>query len=695
MRPGGMGPGRAGGQPGPVEQSWRWIVPIAVIVIIVLLLSGGSLLSHSSQKTLSFSQFMNDVNAHQVKSAQVDNNTGTITGTLSNGDSYATTGPLQMTPTQAAELSKNTQATYVTPSSSILPLLLEFVLPMVLIIGFLVWMNRRAQGQMSGIMSIGRSRAKLYTTERPRTTFADVAGYTGVKQEISEVVEFLKSPGRFREIGARIPKGVLLVGPPGTGKTLLARAVAGEAGVPFMSVSGSDFMEMFVGVGASRVRDLFQTARKQAPAIIFVDEIDSIGRKRGAGLGGGHDEREQTLNQMLSEMDGFDPAEGIVIMAATNRPDILDPALLRPGRFDRQIVVPLPDLAERLPILQVHCRDKRIGPDVDLSIVARGTPGMSGAELANLVNESALHAVRRGSQYIEMRDFDAARDRVLMGQRRDSMVLSEDEKERVAFHEGGHAVLAYVLPHADPLLKVSIIPTGMALGVTQQLPAEEQHIYRREYIEDSLAVRMGGRVAEKLVYDGLSTGASDDLQRNTELARKMVREWGMSDRVGPMAWGSQGQVFLGEDLMHTRDYSEATSRVVDEEIERILRAQELRAENTLKEHRRGLEAVARALLENETVDGSEIARLVDEAYGRPVHGAEGKPGSEAERYAPSLTGGSASPIVPPPVHDETAQLPVTRPEPAWTPPGAGPAGPPPPPSMPPGPSQGSPEQPSD
>ncbi len=645
MRPGGMGPGRAGGPPGPVEQSWRWIVPIAVIVVIVLLLSGGSLLSHSPQKTLSFSQFMTDVTHHQVKNAEVDNNTGTITGTLTNGDSYSTTGPLQLPDSELSALKGDTQATFVTPSSSILPLLFEFVLPMVLIIGFLVWMNRRAQGQMSGIMSIGRSRAKLYTTERPRTTFADVAGYAGVKQEISEVVDFLKSPGRFREIGARIPKGVLLVGPPGTGKTLLARAVAGEAGVPFMSVSGSDFMEMFVGVGASRVRDLFQTARKQAPAIVFVDEIDSIGRKRGAGLGGGHDEREQTLNQMLSEMDGFDPAEGVVIMAATNRPDILDPALLRPGRFDRQIVVPLPDLAERLPILQVHCRDKRVAPDLDLSIVARGTPGMSGADLANLVNEAALHAVRRGSPMVEMRDFDAARDRVLMGQQRDSLVLSPSEKSRVAFHEGGHAVLAYVLPFADPLLKVTIIPTGMALGVTQQLPMEERHIYPREYIEDSLAVRMGGRVAELLVYGDLSTGASDDLQRNTELARKMVREWGMSDRVGPMAWGAQGMVFLGEDLMHSRDYSEDTSRVVDEEVARILREQEARATDLLREHRKGLESVAQALLERETVDGAEIKQLVDGAYGRPVHGDLDDVGSLSGEPvgAGAISGGGGAP----------------------------------------------------
>jgi len=402
--------------------------------------------------------------------------------------------------------------------------------------------------------------------------------------------------------------------------------VAGEAGVPFMSVTGSDFMEMFVGVGASRVRDLFQTARKQAPAIIFVDEVDSIGRKRGAGLGGGHDEREQTLNQMLSEMDGFDTTEGIVMMAATNRPDILDPALLRPGRFDRQIVVPLPDLDERLPILQVHCKDKRIGPDVDLKLVARGTPGMAGADLANLVNEAALHAVRRGSDAVHMQDFEAARDRVIMGQRRESLALSDDEKERVAYHESGHAVLAYVLPHADPVHKVTILPTGMALGVTQQLPMEERHIHPREYIEDALAVRMGGRVAEVIVYGGLSTGANDDLVRNTELARAMVREWGMSDRIGPMAWGSQGMVFLGEDLMHTRDYSDETSRVIDEEVERILREQEQRAVEYLTRHRRGLKAVATALLEKETIDGSEVARLVDQAFGRPVHGDGSSPG---------------------------------------------------------------------
>jgi len=590
--------------------------------VLVLVVFGSSFVSRSTATTESYSTFQSALSHKQVYSATVDNATGSITYTLaSGGPTYLTTGPASLPDSEITALQRSgAQVKFSTPTSSILPSLLVYLVPVLLFIGFFVWLNRRAQGQMSGIMSIGRSRAKVYSTERPRTTFSDVAGYAGVKQEISEVVDFLKSPGRFREIGARIPKGVLLVGPPGTGKTLLARAVAGEAGVPFLSVSGSDFMEMFVGVGASRVRDLFQTARKQAPAIIFVDEIDSIGRKRGAGLGGGHDEREQTLNQMLSEMDGFDSAEGVVMMAATNRPDILDPALLRPGRFDRQIVVPLPDLEERKPILKVHSRDKRMGPDVDLDVVARGTPGMSGADLANLVNEAALHAVRRGSQVIQMRDFDAARDRVLMGQQRESTVLSDSEKERVAFHESGHAVLSYVLPFADPLLKVSIIPTGMALGVTQQLPLEERHIYRREYIEDSLAVRMGGRVAELIIYGDLSTGASDDLQRNTELARKMVREWGMSAEIGPMAWGSQGMVFLGEDLMHSRDYSEDMSRVVDEEVSKILRAQEKRALEVLEEHRSGLEAVAHELLGKETVDGREVARLIDEAYGRPVHG---------------------------------------------------------------------------
>ena len=428
-------PAREGGQ------NWRWLwtaLAIAAVLVIVV----PALIPHSSAKNLSYSQFLNDANSHKVKSATFDNTSGAISGELNHGTKYTSMGfnpPLQSDINRVRE--DGVTVNVVTPSNA-LATWLPYIFFIAIMVGMMVFVGRQAKGQMNGIMSVGRSKAKLFSTDRPATTFADVAGYQGVKQEISEVVDFLKSPGRFKEIGATIPKGILLVGPPGTGKTLLARAVAGEAGVPFLSVSGSDFMEMFVGVGASRVRDLFQTARKQAPAIIFVDEIDSIGRKRGTGLGGGHDEREQTLNQMLSEMDGFDPAEGVVMIGATNRPDTLDPALLRPGRFDRQVVVPLPDLDERLPILQVHCRNKKVDPDVDLELVARGTPGMSGADLANLVNEAALHAVRRGSTAISMQDFESARDRVLMGQRRDSLVLSDQEKERVAYHEGGHALLA-------------------------------------------------------------------------------------------------------------------------------------------------------------------------------------------------------------------------------------------------------------
>ena len=617
MRPQGQNPLKK--SPSGQEQTWRWVVGVTVAVLFIVFLSLNFFKSTPSTE-LTYSTFLQDSASKQVSVALIDNTSGKITGQFKDGTTFFVNGPSPSIPTDLSTLrTEGVTVEFQSNQGNVLATLITWLGPLILLVVFFAFINRRAQGQMSGIMSIGRSRAKVYTSERPKTTFDDVAGYTAVKQEITEVVDFLKNANRFKEIGARVPKGILLVGPPGTGKTLLARAVAGEAGVPFLSVTGSDFMEMFVGVGASRVRDLFQTARKQAPAIIFVDEIDSIGRKRGAGLGGGHDEREQTLNQMLSEMDGFETTEGIVMMAATNRPDILDSALLRPGRFDRQIVVPLPDLAERIPILKVHCKGKRTADDVNLETVARGTPGMSGADLANLVNEAALHAVRRGDSAIHMEDFEAARDRVLMGQRRDSVVLSEAEKERVAFHEGGHAVLAYLLPYADPVHKVTILPTGMALGVTQQLPLEERHINSKEYIEESLVVRMGGRVAELIIYGDLSTGANNDLVRNTELARKMVREWGMSDQIGPMAWGNQDMVFLGDDLMHTRDYSEQTSRIIDEEVEKILRVQEERAMILLSKHRHGLELVAKALLERETIDGSEVGRLVNEGNGGPVH----------------------------------------------------------------------------
>jgi cell division protease FtsH len=586
---------------------------LAGVVALALLVP--SMWPRDEGDRITYTEFIELVRDGRVESVEINNSSGAIDGELANGDQFNTTGPGEGRLSEADEQvlrDNGVDYAYKTPSSNWFLSIAGLLLPVLLIIGFFVWMQRRAAGQMGNVMSIGRSRAKAYTSDRPSTTFADIAGYEGVKQEITEVVDFLRMPDRFREIGARVPKGMLLVGPPGTGKTLFARAVAGEAGVGFLSVTGSDFMEMFVGVGASRVRDLFQQARRMGRAIIFIDEIDSIGRKRGAGLGGGHDEREQTLNQMLSEMDGFETAEGIVILAATNRPDILDPALLRPGRFDRQIVVPLPEYEERKAILEVHARDKRIGADVDLGTMAKATPGMSGADLANLVNEAALVAVRRGSKVIERIDFENARDRVVLGARRESLVMTADEKKATAYHEGGHALLSTVLPHGDPLHKVTILPRGMALGVTWSLP-QERHTYSKEYFEDIICKAMGGRVAEKIVFNHLNSGAANDLEQATAIARRMVREWGMSERVGPMAWSSQQHVFLGEDIMSTgREYSDDTAKLLDEEIARILTDQEERATKLLTKHRRGLELIANALLEKETIDGREVAQLIQQ-----------------------------------------------------------------------------------
>ena len=622
-----------------------WLIWILVAVVGLTVISALSLSSDTGQP-IPFSSFVDKVAAGDIKSVNWNNATNTISGTTKSNEDFTTSGPTDPPPDLLKEMNaKQVELTFDTPTPNLFTQLIPLLLPVLLIVGFFVWMNRRAQGQMSGIMSIGRSRAKTYTTERPATLFTDVAGYEGVKREIREVVDFLKEPDRFLEIGARIPKGVLLVGPPGTGKTLIARAVAGEAGVPFLSVSGSDFMEMFVGVGASRVRDLFESARKHGRAIIFIDEIDSVGRKRGAGLGGGHDEREQTLNQMLSEMDGFEGSEGIVMMAATNRPDILDPALLRPGRFDRQVVVPLPELDDRKAILAVHIRHKKLSPDVDLDLVARGTPGMSGADLANLVNESALTAVRRGSKVVEMHDFEDARDRVLMGQRRESMVLSDREKEITAYHEAGHALCAALLPHADPVHKVTILPRGMALGVTQQLPEEEKHSYSQEYLEESIVVAMGGRVAEELVFQHRSTGAANDLQVSTERARRMVTEFGMSDQIGPRAWGTSGPVFLGEDFGHQREYSEETARSIDTEVERLLRVGEDRCRELLITNRGALDLVARALLEQETISGSEVSRLI-----RVANGTEPDvPAPSPQPLPPPVTTPPPAGAVPPPI----------------------------------------------
>ena len=619
------------------REGWpRWSVWMLVALVLASVVIP-SLLNRDSGTAIDYSNLIEEVTDGTIDSIVVTNGTGAIKAEAMDGTTYTSKGPVELPETDLELLrDRNVTVEFRTESSNPFLSLLPILLPFVLIIGLFWWMQRRAQGQMSGIMSIGRSKAKTYTTERPETGFDDIAGYKGVKQEITEVVDFLKGPDRFAAVGARIPKGVLLVGPPGTGKTLIARAVAGEAGVPFLSVTGSDFMEMFVGVGASRVRDLFQTARKLGRAIIFIDEIDSIGRKRGAGLGGGHDEREQTLNQMLAEMDGFEATEGIVMMAATNRPDILDPALLRPGRFDRQVVVPLPEFEERSAILAVHAKDKSIDPNIDLETVAKGTPGMSGADLANLVNEAALNAVRMDRESITQEDFEAARDRVLMGQRRESVAMTDREKEVTAYHEGGHALIATLFANADPVHKVTILPTGQALGVTMQLP-EERHSYSQDYIEDRLAVLFGGRMAEDTVFGVTSTGAANDLIQGTELARRMVTEWGMSDRVGPMAWGSDNQVFLGEGLVSGRDYSDDTARVIDEEVERILRTQEGRARQALIEHRGALDRIAAALLDKETISGEQVAQLIPEATEPDI---EGEPLPETAKPPPIGQSGS-------------------------------------------------------
>ena len=601
---------------GRADGGWpRWSAWIVVGILIALLAAAGSINTEDTTE-VPYTEFLTEVENGKVASIEYDNTTARIVGERTDGETFRTTGLSPFPDEHLALLEANdVEIVPDTPTGNFFLNLLPLFLPFLIIIGFFWWMARRQQSQMGGIMSIGRSKAKTYSSERPGTSFSDVAGYANVKKEITEVVDFLKEPGKFAEIGARIPKGVLLVGPPGTGKTLIARAVAGEAGVPFLSVTGSDFMEMFVGVGASRVRDLFNEARKMGRAIIFVDEIDSIGRKRGAGLGGGHDEREQTLNQMLSEMDGFEATEGIVMMAATNRPDILDPALLRPGRFDRQVVVPLPELEDRKEILAVHIKHKRMAEDVDVDLIARGTPGMSGADLANLVNEAALFAVRAGDTKVHAHHFDLARDRVIMGVKRDSLVMSDEEREMTAYHEAGHALCAALLPDYDPLHKVTIIPTGMALGVTMTLPEEDRHSVRRSHAEDMIVMMLGGRNAEDLVFGVVSSGAGDDLQKATGLARRMVREWGMSDEIGPMAFGGGGPVFLGDDMMQSKEYSEDIASLIDTETQRVLVTQEERCRNLLTENRKALNLVARGLLEHETLSGDEVNRLIRVANG--------------------------------------------------------------------------------
>ncbi len=488
----------------------------------------------------------------------------------------------------------------------------------------LVWVFFMRQMQMGGnrAMSFGRAKARLMSDKSVKVTFADVAGIEEAKAEVEEIIEFLKDPQKFSKLGGKIPKGVLLVGPPGTGKTLLAKAIAGEAEVPFFSISGSDFVEMFVGVGASRVRDLFDQAKKNAPCIIFIDEIDAVGRHRGAGLGGGHDEREQTLNQLLVEMDGFEGNEGIIIIAATNRPDVLDPALLRPGRFDRQIVVPVPDVKGRLAILGVHTQKLPLAEDVDLEKIARGTPGFSGADLSNLVNEAALIAARRSKEMVDMSDFEFAKDKVLMGVERRSMVLNETERKNTAYHEAGHALVAKLTPGTDPIHKVSIIPRGRALGVTQQLPIDDRYTYTKEFLQKTLSVLMGGRAAEELVFNQMTTGAGNDIERATELARKMVTEWGMSERLGPLAFGKKDeQIFLGREIAKHKNYSEKTAEEIDDEITNIVKGAYEKAKKLLEENFQVLDALARALLERETLESHDIDEIIKQVKGEQLQAA--------------------------------------------------------------------------
>ena len=483
--------------------------------------------------------------------------------------------------------------------------------PMLILLGIWIFFMRQMQTGGNKALSFGKSRAKLLNAAQKKITFADVAGVDEAKEEVVEIVDFLKDPQKFQKLGGRIPKGVLVVGPPGTGKTLLARAIAGEADVPFFNISGSDFVEMFVGVGASRVRDLFEQGKKNAPCIIFIDEIDAVGRHRGAGLGGGHDEREQTLNQLLVEMDGFDTNEGVILIAATNRPDVLDPALLRPGRFDRQIVVSRPDIKGRLGILNVHIKKLTLSKDVNLEVIARGTPGFTGADLSNLVNEAALLAARRSKKLVEMNDFEDAKDKVLMGVERRSMFINEEEKKNTAYHEAGHALVARLIPGTDPIHKVTIIPRGRALGLTQQLPTDDRYTYPREFLHNTIAVLLGGRAAEELVLKHMTTGAGNDIERATELARKMVCEWGMSDKLGPLAYGKKDEeVFLGRDIVRHRDYSESTAFEIDNEIKETVIKNYERAKNLLKKNMKVLKNVAAALLEKETLDGSEIDAII-------------------------------------------------------------------------------------
>ncbi len=623
----------------PAPSPWRhllWVIALALFVILFFVLPA---VNTSPSVSLTYSRFLHDVDAKKVKTVTLAEN-GSASGNLTNGKAYSTAIPSQAGSAFLHDVESHgvdiTATTSGTPFWEELVSWIILLLPF-LILGYFWWRLSRSPTGMRGILGVGRSKAQVFDTERPSTTFADVAGYDGPKREIREVVDFLRDSERYARAGAVPPRGILMIGPPGTGKTLLARAVAGEANVPFLFVTGSSFVEMFVGVGAARVRDLFTQARTRAPAIIFVDEIDAIGQRRGGSAVVANDEREQTLNQLLAEMDGFDPATGVVVLAATNRPEILDPALLRPGRFDRQVVIPLPTLPERVAILQVHCRGKQLAHSVDLSVVARGTPGFSGADLANLVNEAAIVAVRAGRDLLVPADFDEARDRIILGEREGSNVLYPEEKHGVAVHESGHALVAAYSKEADPVDKVTILPAGQTLGVTEQLPLIERHMYGEGYLHDTLAVLLGGRASEELVLGEGSTGAANDLSRATNLATQMVREFGLSDELGPVSYPEGGSEFLdgGGSVFSSRPYAEQTQAKIDGEVSRLLLEAERRATNILSEHLDVLDRLVEMLVAKETVDGTVVYQLA----GRPYPS-----GAPPQTLAPDAHAPSAAPV---------------------------------------------------
>ena len=595
-----------------MNQSTKNFIILAGVSILMVVLFSMASQQTGPKNQWSYSDFISQVESGNITSVKIKGQK--IEGITTNNANFLTYSPRQDEKLVTLLIEKGVSVNVEPPEEgSWLGSFMLSWLPVLVLIAVWLFFMRQMQGGGGKAMSFGRSRARMISQEQGRVTFDDVAGVDEAKEELQEVVDFLSNPKKFTRLGGRIPKGVLLVGPPGTGKTLLARAVAGEAGVPFFSISGSDFVEMFVGVGASRVRDLFVQGKKNAPCLIFIDEIDAVGRQRGAGLGGGHDEREQTLNQLLVEMDGFESNEGVILIAATNRPDVLDPALLRPGRFDRQVVVPTPDFKGRERILQVHSNRTPLGKDVNLEILAKGTPGFSGADLENLVNEAALQAAKLGKDRLSMADFEFAKDKVLMGRERRSLILSDEERKTTAYHEAGHALVAKLIKGTDPVHKVSIIPRGRALGVTMQLPEGDRHGYSRRYLEGNLSILLAGRAAEMIVFDEITTGAGNDIERATNLARKMICEWGMSDVVGTIAVGDKNdEVFLGRDMMHTRNYSEETARLVDAEVKAIIETALKKTLDILNEHVEILHKISETLLDKETISGEDIDKIMND-----------------------------------------------------------------------------------